>query len=94
MSIKTAPYPGFATDLQAQWMTLMTQAEGVSTIEEKIFENRFMHVPELTRMGAKIEIQSSGHGSWKKRDSQCGSCYGHRFTCECFSGFGGLSNSR
>jgi UDP-N-acetylglucosamine 1-carboxyvinyltransferase len=58
VSIKTAPYPGFATDLQAQWMTLMTQAEGVSTIEEKIFENRFMHVPELTRMGAKIEIQS------------------------------------
>jgi len=56
-NIKTAPYPGFPTDLQAQMMVLMTQAKGVSKIQENIFENRFMHVPELKRMGAKILIQ-------------------------------------
>ena len=55
--VKTAPHPGFPTDLQAQIMTLMTQAEGVSLIEETIFENRFMHVQELARLGADIRIQ-------------------------------------
>ncbi len=54
--IVTAPHPGFPTDLQAQYMALMTQAEGVSTICETVFENRFQHVPELGRMGARIEI--------------------------------------
>ena len=52
--IKTKPYPGFPTDLQAQIMVLMTKAKGKSQIRENIFENRFMHVPELNRMGAKI----------------------------------------
>jgi len=52
----TKPYPGFPTDLQAQIMVLMTRAEGISTIKENIFENRFMHVSELRRMGARIEI--------------------------------------
>ncbi len=52
--IKTEPYPGFPTDLQAQIMVLMTKAKGISKIKENIFENRFMHVPELNRMGAKI----------------------------------------
>ncbi len=52
----TKPYPGFPTDLQAQIMVLMTKAEGISTIKENIFENRFMHVSELRRMGAHIEI--------------------------------------
>ncbi len=56
ISIETKPYPGFATDLQAQLMVLMTQAKGISKIKENIFENRFMHVPELKRMGANIEI--------------------------------------
>ncbi len=56
INIKTEPYPGFPTDLQAQIMILMTQAKGISKIRENIFENRFMHVPELKRMGAKIEI--------------------------------------
>ena len=56
INIDTAPYPGFPTDLQAQIMILMTQAKGRSKIKENIFENRFMHVPELKRMGAKIEI--------------------------------------
>ena len=58
VSISTKPYPGFPTDLQAQLMVLMTQAEGLSKIKENIFENRFMHVPELKRMGAKIEIKN------------------------------------
>ena len=56
---KTNPYPGFPTDLQAQIMVLMTKAEGVSTIIETIFENRFMHVSELRRMGAHIEIKGN-----------------------------------
>ncbi len=57
-TIATKPYPGFPTDLQAQFMVLMTQAKGISKIKENIFENRFMHVPELKRMGAKIEIKN------------------------------------
>ena len=52
----TEPFPGFPTDLQAQLMTLMTLSTGRSTVEERIFENRFMHAPELVRMGARIEI--------------------------------------
>ncbi len=58
INISTKPYPGFPTDLQAQLMVLMTQANGLSKIEENIFENRFMHVPELKRMGAKIKIKN------------------------------------
>ena len=58
VNISTKPYPGFPTDLQAQLMVLMTQANGQSKIKENIFENRFMHVPELRRMGAKIEIKN------------------------------------
>ncbi len=56
INITTKPYPGFPTDLQAQLMVLLTQANGTSKIREDIFENRFMHVPELKRMGARIEI--------------------------------------
>lgn len=56
-SIVTAPHPGFPTDLQAQYMALMTQAGGVSTISETVFENRFQHVPELVRMGADIRVE-------------------------------------
>ena len=54
--LETAPHPGFPTDLQAQYMALMTQAHGVSTIRETIFENRFQHAPELMRMGADIRV--------------------------------------
>lgn len=54
VDIMTAPFPGFATDLQAQYMALMTQAEGTSVISETIFENRFMHVQELMRLNAQI----------------------------------------
>jgi len=55
--IQTAPYPGFPTDLQAQMMALMSVAKGNSQIKESIFENRFMHVPELNRLGAKIKVK-------------------------------------
>jgi UDP-N-acetylglucosamine 1-carboxyvinyltransferase len=56
VDVTTEEYPGFATDLQAQYMALMTQAEGIAIVEETIFENRFMHAPELARMGANIRI--------------------------------------
>jgi UDP-N-acetylglucosamine 1-carboxyvinyltransferase len=55
--VATEPFPGFPTDLQAQYMALMTVAEGTSHIRETIFENRFMHVPELLRMGADIKVE-------------------------------------
>ena len=58
INISTKPYPYFPTDLQAQLMVLMTRAHGTSKIKESIFENRFMHVPELKRMGANIEIKN------------------------------------
>ena len=57
--IVTAPHPGFPTDLQAQYMALMTQANGVATICETVFENRFQHVPELMRMGARIDVDGT-----------------------------------
>jgi UDP-N-acetylglucosamine 1-carboxyvinyltransferase len=57
VDITTEEYPGFATDLQAQYMALMTQAEGISMITETIFENRFMHAQELMRMGASIRLE-------------------------------------
>ena len=56
-NVLTEPFPGFPTDLQAQMMALLSVADGVSSIEEQIFENRYMHVPELIRMGANIEIK-------------------------------------
>ncbi|MBI1218968.1 MAG: UDP-N-acetylglucosamine 1-carboxyvinyltransferase [Rhodobacteraceae bacterium] len=56
VDVITAPFPGFPTDLQAQMMALLCTAEGVSVLEERIFENRFMHAPELIRMGAKIDV--------------------------------------
>ncbi len=59
VNIETAPYPGFATDLQAQFMTLMTLADGESVIRETIFENRFMHAAELSRLGADITVSGS-----------------------------------
>ena len=59
LKINTMPHPGFPTDMQAQFMTLNCFAEGTANITETIFENRFMHVPELCRMGAHITIE--GH---------------------------------
>ncbi|MGR3708330.1 MAG: UDP-N-acetylglucosamine 1-carboxyvinyltransferase [Alterinioella nitratireducens] len=62
VNVVTEPFPGFPTDLQAQMMALMCTADGVSVLEEKIFENRFMHAPELVRMGADIDVQG-GHAT-------------------------------
>ena len=59
VDIVTEPYPGFPTDLQAQFMALMTIASGASVIRETVFESRFMHVPELGRLGANISLQGS-----------------------------------
>ena len=59
VDVTTEPYPGFPTDLQAQMMALMSTADGASVITETIFENRFMHVPELSRMGARITMRGS-----------------------------------
>ena len=56
VDVTTEPFPGFPTDLQAQFMALMCTADGVSVLEERIFENRFMHAPELMRMGAQIDV--------------------------------------
>jgi len=56
VDVVTAPFPGFPTDLQAQMMAMLCTAEGVSVLEERIFENRFMHAPELVRMGARIDV--------------------------------------
>jgi UDP-N-acetylglucosamine 1-carboxyvinyltransferase len=57
LSISTAPYPAFPTDMQAQFMAMLTRADGTSLLTETIFENRYMHVPELNRMGADIEVR-------------------------------------
>ena len=57
LSISTAPYPAFPTDMQAQFMAMLTLADGTSLLTETIFENRYMHVPELNRMGAEIEVR-------------------------------------
>jgi UDP-N-acetylglucosamine 1-carboxyvinyltransferase len=56
LTLSTAPYPGFATDMQAQFMAMLTLARGSSVLTETIFENRYMHVPELARMGADIQV--------------------------------------
>lgn len=56
LNLSTAPFPGFATDMQAQFMAMLCKADGTSTLTETIFENRYMHVPELARMGADIQV--------------------------------------
>ncbi len=66
VNIKTSPHPGFPTDMQAQFLALNAVAQGAGTVTEMIFENRFMHVPELQRMGADIELQGNtavSHGN-------------------------------
>jgi UDP-N-acetylglucosamine 1-carboxyvinyltransferase len=57
LTLSTAPFPGFATDMQAQFMAMLTKASGASVLTETIFENRYMHVPELARMGADIQVR-------------------------------------
>ena len=57
VTLSTAPFPGFATDMQAQFMAMLLKAEGASVLTETIFENRYMHVPELARMGARVQVE-------------------------------------
>ena len=59
MNLRTAPYPGFPTDMQAQMMAVATRAAGTSVLTETIFENRMMHVQELVRLGAEIEVEGN-----------------------------------
>jgi UDP-N-acetylglucosamine 1-carboxyvinyltransferase len=59
VDVMTEPYPGFPTDMQAQFMALMSVADGASMVTETIFENRFMHVSELNRMGARINVHGA-----------------------------------
>jgi UDP-N-acetylglucosamine 1-carboxyvinyltransferase len=59
VDVTTEPFPGFPTDMQAQWMALMSIADGTSVIRETVFENRFMHVPELLRLGAEITLRNT-----------------------------------
>jgi UDP-N-acetylglucosamine 1-carboxyvinyltransferase len=68
VDVVTAPFPGFPTDLQAQMMALLCTAEGVSVLEERIFENRFMHAPELIRMGAR-DRRAGRHGDGDRASS-------------------------
>ena len=73
LALSTSPYPGFATDMQAQFMAMLCRAEGQSFLEETIFENRYMHVPELRRMGAEVEIHGRSavvHGVEKLTGAQ------------------------
>jgi UDP-N-acetylglucosamine 1-carboxyvinyltransferase len=73
LALSTAPFPGFATDMQAQFMAMLCRAEGQSFLEETIFENRYMHVPELRRMGAEVEIHGRSavvHGIEKLTGAQ------------------------
>ena len=88
VDVKTQPYPGFPTDMQAQFMVLMSLAKGLSVISETIFENRFIHVSEIERMGADIRIQKDaaiiqgvGEFEWSTGD-------GNRFASECLTHFG------
>jgi UDP-N-acetylglucosamine 1-carboxyvinyltransferase len=71
VDVVTEPFPGFPTDLQAQMMAMLCTAEGVSVLEERIFENRFMHAPELIRMGAKIDVHG-GHATVTGVEKLCG----------------------
>ena len=73
LTLSTAPFPGFATDMQAQFMAMLCMADGTSTLTETIFENRYMHVPELARMGADIAVQgrtAEVHGVRKMTGAQ------------------------
>ena len=69
VNVTTAPHPGFPTDMQAQFLVLMCIARGESVITETIFENRFMHVPELQRMGASIALRGQHGGRPGRRAS-------------------------
>ena len=69
LTLSTAPFPAFPTDMQAQFMAMLALADGTSVLTETIFENRYMHVPELARMGADIEVRGRIGGGARRRAS-------------------------
>ncbi len=69
VDVTTWPHPGFATDLQSQFVALMTQAEGVSIVSEAVFENRFRHVAELRKLGARVVVDGRSPWSPARRGS-------------------------
>ena len=81
VNVTTEPFPGFPTDLQAQMMALLCTAEGISVLEEKIFENRFMHAPELMRMGARIDVHGGTATVTGRGTSARGAGDGDRSAC-------------
>jgi UDP-N-acetylglucosamine 1-carboxyvinyltransferase len=85
VNVATEPFPGFPTDLQAQFMAAMCTADGVSVLEEHIFENRFMHAPELMRMGAQIEVQGGTARVTGCKQAARRACHGHGFAGLCFA---------
>ena len=93
VDIMTAPYPGFPTDLQAQVMALMAVAEGASTITETIFENRFMHVPELARMGANITVHGASARGARRAAADGGAGDGDRSARFGVAGGGGAGGA-
>ena len=70
VDVTTEPFPGFPTDLQAQMMALLSLADGISRLEERIFENRFMHAPELVRMGAQHRRARRHRHRHRRRQAQ------------------------
>ena len=86
--MRTLPYPGFPTDMQAQMVALMTSAEGTSVITETVFESRFMHVEELRRMGADIRVEGNRAVVTGPTRARRGSGDGVRPSCECRFGLG------
>ena len=78
VNIKTRPYPGFPTDMQAQFMALMCVADGASVISENIFENRFMHVSELLRFGADITVEGNSATVKGVKEALRRAGHGHR----------------
>jgi UDP-N-acetylglucosamine 1-carboxyvinyltransferase len=78
VNVVTEPFPGFPTDLQAQMMAMLCTADGTSVLEERIFENRFMHAPELMRMGARIDLQGGNRQGHRGGAAARRPRHGHR----------------
>ena len=94
VDVETDPYPGFPTDLQAQFLALMTVANGASVVTETIFENRFMHVPELHRMGANITLQGRSALVRGVERLEGGTGHGLGFARKCVPCHGGACRRR
>ena len=92
--VATEEYPGFPTDMQAQYMALATQAEGSSIVTENIFENRFMHAQELVRMGANVKVEGNRAVVRGRTPLRAAGGAGQRFARLSLSGAGGAGGRR